>query len=65
MVAWIGPPDNWYDPPEPKPCCSLAEDDPDHDSEQCLADSAEAHAEAEADYRREYERDAAADRWER
>ena len=41
------------EPPEPVVCCSLAEDDPDHDVEQCLADGAEAAAEARAERQRE------------
>jgi hypothetical protein len=50
----FGPSDRWYEPPEPpEPCCALAEDDPDHDVEQCLADGAEAAAEARAERQRE------------
>ncbi len=49
MVAWIGPPDSYYDPPEPRECCALAEDDPDHDREACWQEQAEAAAEAKAD----------------
>ena len=58
------PSPGWYEPPEPKVCCSLAEDDEDHDVEACLADSAEAAAEARAERQREdmlearYEREA-------
>ncbi len=60
----FGPSDRWYEQPEPVICCALAEDDPDHDSEACLAESAEAAAEARAERQREYEMDAGADRWE-
>ncbi len=49
----FGPSDRYYEPPEPKICCSECEDDPDHDVEQCLADSAEAAAEARAERQRE------------
>jgi hypothetical protein len=41
----------WYDPPEPMPCCRLGEDDPDHDVQACLDESAEAAAEAKAERR--------------
>lgn len=46
MTRVLGPSDSWYDPPEPPlPCCAEAEDgDPDHDSEACLAEQAEARA---------------------
>jgi hypothetical protein len=43
----------WYDPPEPMPCCRLGEDDPDHDVQACLDESAEAAAEAKAEHMRE------------
>ncbi len=56
------PPHSWYEPPEPKPCCREAEDDPDHDPVACLAEQAETAAEAKAD--REME-DAWEERWER
>ena len=49
----FGPSDHYYQPPEPVICCSLCEDDPGHDVEACLADSAEAAAEARADRARE------------
>jgi hypothetical protein len=52
-VWQFGPSDRWYEPPEPVICCALAEDDPDHDSEQCRADSAEAAAEERAERQRE------------
>lgn len=40
------------EPEEPEPCCSRYEDEG-HDSEQCLADGAEAAAEAKAERIRE------------
>jgi hypothetical protein len=47
-------PDSYWDPPEPpEPCCAAGEDDEDHDVEQCLADQAEAAAEAKAERQRE------------
>lgn len=45
--------DRWYEPPEPVICCALAEDEEGHDSEACLADQAEAAAEARAERQRE------------
>lgn len=48
-----GPSDRWYQPPDPVICCSECEDDPDHDVEACLADQAEAAAEARADRERD------------
>lgn len=39
----------WYEPPEPVICCAVAEDDPEHDREACLADQAESAAEARAE----------------
>ncbi len=45
----FGPSDRWYDPPEPRLCCALAEDEPSHDTEACLAEQAEAAAERAAD----------------
>ncbi len=48
-----GPSDRYYDPPDPVICCSLCEDDPDHDPEACLAEQAEAAAEAKAERQRE------------
>jgi hypothetical protein len=36
-------------PPEPRPCCALAEDDDTHDTEACFAEQAEAAAERAAD----------------
>ena len=56
-MHWVGPPDSWYDPPEPKLCCALAEDDPDHDVEACLAESAEADAERRWEQARDREFD--------
>lgn len=54
MPSWDGsPPPSWYQPPDPVICCSLAEDDPDHDVEACLEESAEAAAEARAERARE------------
>ncbi len=47
------PPNSWYEPPEPVICCELAEDDPEHDSEQCMSDQAEDAAEAKAERMRE------------
>ena len=47
------PPPSWYEPREPVICCSLAEDEPDHDVEACLEASAEAAAEAKAERQRE------------
>lgn len=47
------PPASWYDPPEPRICCALAEDDPDHDREACWEEQAEAAAEAKAERMRE------------
>lgn len=47
----------YRDPPEPVICCALCEDDPEHDSEACLAESAEADAERRAEEARERERD--------
>lgn len=48
----FGPSDRYYDPPDPpEPCCTLAEDDPDHDVQACMAD--QAAAEAKADTRRD------------
>ena len=41
-------------PPEPVECCELFED-PEHDSEQCLADQREAAAEDKAERQREDE----------
>lgn len=61
----FGPSDRWYEPPEPKICCSLAEDDEDHDIEQCLADQAEAAAEARAERQREDMMEARYEREER
>lgn len=56
-------PPSWYHgPPDPVICCSECEDDPDHDVEACLADQAEAAAEARAERQREDEMEA---RWER
>jgi hypothetical protein len=50
----FGPSDRYYDPPDPpEPCCREGEDDPDHDQEACLADQAEAAAEAKAERQRE------------
>ena len=49
----FGPSDHWYEPPEPVICCGLCEEDPDHDSEACLAESAEAAAEEKAERARE------------
>lgn len=54
-----GPSDSWYQPKDPVECCAEWEDDPGHDSEECLAEQAEAAAEARAD--REYDES----RWER
>lgn len=49
----FGPSDRYYDPPDPpEPCCALGEDDPDHDSQACMAEQAEAAAEAKAEARR-------------
>ena len=48
-----GPPASWYEPPEPVLCCALAEDEPDHDTDACMADQAEAAAEARAERQRE------------
>lgn len=45
-MSVFDPPASWYEPPEPKPCCAAGEDDEDHDVQACLADSAEAAAEA-------------------
>jgi len=47
----MGPSDRWYEPPEPVICCSLAEDEDDHDVEACLADQAEEAAERRAEAR--------------
>ncbi len=41
------------EPPENVPCCTLAEDDPGHDTEACIADQAEAAAEARAERMRD------------
>lgn len=49
----FGPPDHWYDQPEPQICCSLAEDNPDHDVQACLAEQAENEAERRAEIERE------------
>jgi hypothetical protein len=49
----FGPSASYYEPPEPRICCSLAEDDPDHDTEVCWDDQAEAAAEAKAERMRE------------
>ena len=49
----FGPSDHWYEPPDPVICCALCEDDPDHDPEACLAESAEAAAELKAERARE------------
>jgi hypothetical protein len=54
-VTFAGPPQSWYDPPEPVICCNDCEDDPAHDRETCLADQAEAAAEARAERTREDE----------
>jgi hypothetical protein len=51
------PPPNWYEPPEPVICCHLAEDDPDHDTQACLDEQAEADAERRAEAQRDRERD--------
>jgi hypothetical protein len=51
-VNW-NPPASWYEPPEPVICCALAEDEEGHDSEACMAESAEAAAEAKAERQRE------------
>ena len=52
----FGPSDSYYDPPEPpQPCCTLGEDDPEHDVAQCFADQAEAAAEDRAERQREEE----------
>ncbi len=57
-MSRFDPPQSYYDPPsEPEPCCLLAEDDPDHDTQACLAASWEAAAEARADAQRDRERD--------
>ncbi len=43
------PPQSWYEPPEPpEPCCAEGEDDHEHDSVACMAEQAEAAAEARA-----------------
>jgi len=54
-------PDSWYNPPEPAECCPdwgshewLREDDPNHDSDACIAEQAEADAERRADEDREW-----------
>lgn len=49
----FGPSDRWYEPPEPVICCALAEDEDGHDPEACMADQAEAAAEARAERARE------------
>jgi hypothetical protein len=49
----FGPSDRYYDPPDPVICCSECEDDPGHDVESCLAESAEAAGEARAERQRE------------
>jgi hypothetical protein len=49
----FGPSDRWYEPPEPVLCCHLAEDDPEHDTQACLAEQAEADAERRAERTRE------------
>lgn len=41
------------EPPEPVVCCRLAEDDPDHDTQACLAEQEEAAAEKRAEQIRE------------
>ncbi len=51
----FGPSDRYYDPPDPVICCAECEDDPDHDVQACLAESAEAAAEAKADRMRDDE----------
>ncbi len=52
----FGPSDRYYDPPEPPlPCCSLGEDDPDHDVQACMDTQAEDNANAEAERQREQE----------
>ena len=50
-----GPSASWYEPPEPVLCCALAEDEPlnTHDTDACMADQAEAAAEAHAERERE------------
>jgi hypothetical protein len=53
----FGPSDSWYQPPEPIICCHLAEDDPEHDSEACMAEQAEYAAEVRADRERDRERE--------
>lgn len=65
-MSYLGPSDRYYDPPEPPlPCCSLAEDDEEHDAEACLAEQAEAAAEAKAERQREdaMDRDPGRDVW--
>lgn len=53
---YFGGYDHRLQPPDPpEPCCALAEDDPDHDVQACLAEQAEAAAEAKADRQRDEE----------
>ena len=63
MSHMFGPPDSWYEPPEPVICCSECEDDPDHDVEACLADQAEEAAERRAEAQREREMESRYDDW--
>ena len=60
MRSEFNPPASWYEPPEPVICCSLAEDDPDHDVQACMDEQAESAAEAKADRIRDDDREA---RW--
>lgn len=57
MTDFRGPPASWYDPPEPPlPCCRAYEDGDagdDHDPEACIAEQAEAAAEARAERMRD------------
>lgn len=56
MSHMLFPPSWHHGPPDPpEPCCALAEDDPDHDSVECLADQAEEAAERKAEWLRELE----------
>ena len=56
-----GPSDRWYDPPDPVICCPLAEDEPGHDVQECLAGQADADAERRWEQQRDRQLE---DRWE-
>ncbi len=48
-MSGFDPPQSWYEPPEPpEPCCAEGEDEPEHDTVACMAEQAEAAAEARA-----------------